>query len=171
MRIISKIILVIRKPEFIFLAVLLSVLLWVYLNSGSSNEIILVRGLEVWQPDGSVSFQESWFDEDCKVVVYMRHYRHLASWISYIEDYPSVPFILYFAGKNIDAFKTGVNEARFKHPIMIDRAHQFYEMNKWNMAEDYSFISFLVNDNSVAVSNPTLSNFKELLRKCSQSNK
>ncbi len=155
-------------PEFIFSCILIVAVLYFSWPSAVVNEVNLVKGLEVWQPHNSVAFQESWFEESCKVVAYMKHYRQLPVWISYIKKYPEVPFLFYFAGNDVDAFKNGINKIGFNYPIMIDKDQRFYEMNKDNM-DDLSFISFVISDNSIRLSNPTISNFDDLLNKCSES--
>ncbi len=161
---------IIRSPEFIFLSFLLVFILFFILNSGYDKKVYLVEGLEVLQPENSVKFDESWFEENCKVVVYMKHARRLDSWMNYIENYPAVPFLFYYAGDDLVSFKNDIDKIGFNFPVMLDTNGQFYEKNKSNM-DDYSFISFVISDNSVSITNPTISNFRSLLRKCEQSNK
>ncbi|MEQ9220514.1 MAG: hypothetical protein RLO17_20845 [Cyclobacteriaceae bacterium] len=171
MRFITKLLYIVRRPEFIIPCIILILVLFYISRSDFNRDVNLVKGLEVWQPVNAVDFDESWFDESCKVVVYMKHYQkfhRLDLWMNYIEKYPGIPFLFYYAGDDPVKYFKQLDEIGFKHPIMIDSEGQFYEMNKSNM-DDFSFISFVINDNSVTLSNPTIPNFDKLLKECSQS--
>ncbi|XOV92120.1 MAG: hypothetical protein ACFHWX_18165 [Bacteroidota bacterium] len=166
---------IIKKPEFIILIIVLAIVVAFSLNTNSTREIHLVRGLEVWQNENHpVDLDENWFDKSCKVVVYMKFYQdfhRLDLWMKYIEKYPNIPFLFYYAGGDPDKYFAQLEEIGFNHPIMIDDVGQFFEKNAGIMREDYSFIAYVINDHSVEMSNPTISNFEKLLKECSKANR
>ncbi len=173
MRILNKLLSIVIRPEFVIPGILLILVLFYISRSDSNREVQLVKDLEVWQPQNSVDLDESWFAEGCKVVVYMKHYQkfhRLDLWMKYIKKYPNIPFLFYYAGGDPDKYFKQLSEIGFNHPVMIDKEGQFYEMNKANM-DDFSFIALVVSENSVTLSNPTISNFEKLLKECGKANR
>lgn len=163
---------IVRKPEIIPLIFILAIVTYRISESASNQEVRLIRNLEVWQPEKSMDYDESWFEEPCKVVVYMKNYKkfhRLDLWKKYIDKYPNIPFLFYYSGSDHEKYLKQLEEIEFNHPIIIDREDQFYEENSGILEDDYSFIAYVINNNTTEMSNPTISNFEKLLKECSKS--
>lgn len=131
------------------------------------SKIVLPENLETIAIDGAIGFENSWYNNQFKVVVFVKNagpYSTLdLDWKSAIAEYPNVAFLFYVSEQNKTKLINHLEEVGFTHPIIHDPDEEF---RKSNVKErDLTFISFLVRDNNiVGMSNPSLTDFKMRLQ-------
>lgn len=164
----KKYLYILQKAEFYIALVLMSGAVLIFLPSTSGRDLNIVRELEVLQPNNGAQFDSSWFDSECKVIVFLKGNLPgftLNHWMSYIQKYSSVSFLFYYYGNDQEMLKERMEKADFQHPILIDPQGIFYKKNK-DLVKDYTFMSFVVSGESMEMSNPTIPNFGRLLKSC-----
>jgi len=133
--------------------------------------IYLPENLEVIHPENSVKFDNNWYKNEFKVVVFVKNagpYSTLdLDWQSAITDFPNIAFLFFVSEKDKTKLIDHLEIVGFTHPVIHDPDEAF---RKSNVKErELTFISFLVrNDNIVGMSNPSFTDFKKRLEELSK---
>lgn len=155
---------ILKKPEFYFVFMILVIISYWVLPLSNTERIELIKDVIVLESDSKIKFEKSWFDSSCKVVVYFKGLDdHISIYVPYFEKYPDVIFLFYYDGTDSSAIKRHANRIGFNYPILMDKKGLFAGKNN---IKNLSFISFIMSEGHVELSNPTLSNFEDKLKKC-----
>ena len=130
------------------------------------SKVVLPENLETIAIDGSIGFDNSWYNNEVKVVVFIKNAGAYSTfdldWQSAISEFPNIAFLFYVSEKDKTKLIDHLEKNGFKHPVIHDPDEAF---RKSNIKErDLTFISFLVrDDNIVGMSNPSFTDFKKRL--------
>lgn len=133
--------------------------------------IYLPENLEVIHQENSAKFDDNWYKNEFKVVVFVKNagpYSTLdLDWQSVMKEFPNIAFLFYVSEKDKPKLIDHLERVGFTHPVIHDPEEAF---RKSNIKErELTFISFLVkNDKIVGMSNPSFPDFKVRLEELSK---
>lgn len=123
----------------------------------------------------SLQFDPDWYKAEYKVVTYIggRTLPLWLDWDSYIEEFPEVAFIFYFASKDTASLYKELEENKFYHPFVLDQEKKFFTTNELEYLDlpQHSFIPLTLKGENIIeiaeVGMPILfkKNMRELLNK------
>lgn len=131
------------------------------------REIFLPENLQYIEIDNSTKFEQNWFDNKHKVVVFVKKagpYSALdLEWQAAISEFPDVAFLFYVSEKDSTKLINHLKDVGFTHPVIHDPNEEFRKLNV--KERELTFISFLVKDKEVVgMSNPSLVDFNKKLQ-------
>jgi hypothetical protein len=132
----------------------------------SRREISLPTNLEVIEIDSIRKFEESWFDNRFKVVVFIKNagpYSTLnLDWEHAISEFPQISFLFFVSEKDSTKLVNHLQEVGFYYPVIYDPNEEFRKLNV--RERELIFISYLVKDDRiVGLGNPSIPDFKTVL--------
>lgn len=130
------------------------------------EEIFLPRHLNSVGIKESVKFDTNWYNNQNKVVVFIRRAGSYSTldldWQSAISKYPEVAFLFFISEVDSTKLLEHLKEIEFSHPVIHDPNMEFRKLNV--KENEVTFISFLVRNNKkIEMSNPSLPDFHDRL--------
>ena len=119
------------------------------------KEIQFPGGLPAMSLKDSLKFDPQWYKAEYKVATYIGGSRNLyplwLDWDSYMEEFPEVAFIFYFASKDTASLFKELEENNFYHPFVLDPEKIFFTTNELENVDlpQHFFIPLVVKGNSI----------------------